>query len=441
MNVEPSASELSNTQGFIGHATHTNAHPANFIGSVDEFRIWTGALNKEQVQSSYLLGPDAANPLNAGALQSISMKVNDPVMIEGTIQRPVVQGTFAAAGVMDLTRIPGLSFSSDHPNVVAVDGDLLKAGATGSVQITVTYSGQTRTGTVTVTNRQLMLTHRYTFNSDAKDSIGHADGLLRGNARIETNSLVLDGSLAPQTFVQLPSDLIGSYDLLTIEAFLTPGNSGNQGRLYDFGNSVNVANQDIGWEYLFMSPIGGNGSQPRVAIWPDPGVPGTEQGITVNQNFRNARVHIVTVVDSLANTITLYTNGVLASTITNSLINLAGLSDIKSYIGRSVWPDPNLTGSIDEFRIYYGAMSASEVAASYAAGTGDGAPKLNVRRVGNNVVISWAVVPGVEAYELQFTTSLSPADWQGAGTVVQNGGNYEFTLPITGTEMYFRLTK
>ena len=60
---------------------------------------------------------------------------------------------------------------------------------------------------------------------------------------------------------------------------------------------------------------------------------------------------------------TLYVNGVAVGTATIS-INPSNLgTTTQNYIGKSQWADPNLTGSVDDFRIYSRALNATEVAA------------------------------------------------------------------------------
>jgi hypothetical protein len=47
------------------------------------------------------------------------------------------------------------------------------------------------------------LTHRYSFDTDASDPLGNADGVFQGAAFITNGAVVLNGS---NSFVQLPND-------------------------------------------------------------------------------------------------------------------------------------------------------------------------------------------------------------------------------------------
>ena len=126
-------------------------------------------------------------------------------------------------GGIDLTGVPDVVFTSSDPTKVQIigGGDLrLQAVGTGSANIIASYGGLNATGQVTVISAPaLRIAHRYSFRGNASDSVGHADGTLRGFASIVTNAVVLTGANNPVTHVQLPSDLISGYN--QIGTFLT----------------------------------------------------------------------------------------------------------------------------------------------------------------------------------------------------------------------------
>ena len=64
----------------------------------------------------------------------------------------------------------------------------------------------------------------------------------------------------------------------------------------------------------------------------------------------------------------IYTNGALAAS-RQDLTSLANVDTNLFFLGRSLFAsDPWLNGSIDEFRIYNGSLSASAIAAHYTNG-------------------------------------------------------------------------
>ena len=58
-----------------------------------------------------------------------------------------------------------------------------------------------------------VLKHRYSFSTDASDSVGHADGTLVGAASISSGQVHLKGTRG--TYVNLPGGLIAGYPAVT----------------------------------------------------------------------------------------------------------------------------------------------------------------------------------------------------------------------------------
>ncbi len=61
------------------------------------------------------------------------------------------------------------------------------------------------------------LIHRYSFTSDASDSVGTEHGTLLGGASISGGAVTLNGSGA---YVDLPNGLISSLTSMTVETWL-----------------------------------------------------------------------------------------------------------------------------------------------------------------------------------------------------------------------------
>jgi hypothetical protein len=82
-----------------------------------------------------------------------------------------------------------------------------------------------------------------------------------------------------------------------------------------------------------------------------------------------ADVHIVAVFNPLSGYDALYVDGRLTGRNTSPGVTLAGVKDILNWIGRSLYTaDPYLDGSVDELRLYRGALSSLEIAVSHAYG-------------------------------------------------------------------------
>jgi hypothetical protein len=139
-----------------------------------------------------------------------------------------------------------------------------------------------------------------------------------------------------------------------------------------------------------------------------------------------------------------YTNGVLAA---NGAINIpfSALVDAHDYIGKSGYnADPYLIGTVGEFRVYRGDLSAAQVAADYAAGPATLPAShliLSSSLSGNSIILSWSIYAA--GYNVQMTTNLGAgASWgppPGAPAPVPTNGVYQVTLPISGQTAFYRL--
>ena len=204
------------------------------------------------------------------------------------------------------------------------------------------------------------LVNRYSFTGDsgvtsAIDSIGGKDGVLEGNAAISGNQLVLDGV---DDWVSLPSDVLSTYTSASIEAWFTLDTVSTWARLFDFGETSGSS----GIYYWFYAPSSGGDS--RLVI----STTGGEQITSTTILSTATTYHIVCVYDADASQMRLYQNGsMVASASTSSL--LSDVHRVNAYIGKSNWTsDPDLNGSIDEFRIHDSAMTDAQVAVSHVAG-------------------------------------------------------------------------
>ncbi|HOB31815.1 MAG TPA: lamin tail domain-containing protein, partial [Verrucomicrobiota bacterium] len=211
------------------------------------------------------------------------------------------------------------------------------------------------------------LLHRYSFDTDARDSAGTAHGTLMGGAVVSGGAVVLDGFSG---FVDLPNEIVSSLSSVTFEVWLTDFGSGTWSRIFDFGfSTAGEGNAGTGFSYLFVCPQNGGGVL-RAAI--TPGSNAEEQVI----DWPGTRLpvgeltHVVWTIDSATQTGVLYVNG--APVGVNPFMTYTpqdlGFTD-NNWIGRSQFSsDAYLSASITEFRIYDGALTAEEVAQSYLYG-------------------------------------------------------------------------
>ena len=432
-NLGFSMSSITNTISMLGVSLDTNTFTA---ATFNEFRVYNGALDLLGIRASLAAGPDnlATNP---GTPVTLTLKT-DPTVPLGSRQIPHVRGSFASVTNVDLTQVDAVGFSSSDSTVVSVTSDgRLQAAGLGTATITASLGGKTATATVNVVPKQTMLAHRYSFTADVSDSVGAQDGYLFGTATISGNAVVMDGDTQNKnSYVELPSGLVSSFDAVTLEAWVTMGSPiGTWARIVDFGSQNTAAN---GTTYVFICPHTGTPS--TRAVLSD----GTEASVDVAGTLDGFTGNVTVVYDPPNNTVSMYTNGVLVGSGGLSGKVLAGVDDIHCWLGKSLYAgDSGLTGSIDEFRIYAGAFTAAQVLADFTAGPGTVVlpppvatptnPTLSVKKNGNTITLSWP------ASASSFTLQSSPTVGQGAPWTNVTNGVSQITLPIGNQPEYFRL--
>lgn len=222
------------------------------------------------------------------------------------------------------------------------------------------------------------LVHRYSFNGTGTavtDSKGTAHGTALGvNAALTgSGTIVLAGGMAPASdpnkqYVGLPAGLLMGLTDATLEVWLTwpNANPSNYQRIFDFGTTATASSGG----YMLLTPqISSNGGC-RAAL--------SEDGSTGETSGRGAQAngpvisagshHFVVIVDDTGNTVSLYVDGVLGSTV-GFTGTIAATLGPNNWLGRSNFTtDPYLGGTLDEFRIYGVALTAAQLRTSGAAG-------------------------------------------------------------------------
>jgi hypothetical protein len=136
------------------------------------------------------------------------------------------------------------------------------------------------------------------------------------------------------------------------------------------------------------------------------------------------------------------------SNITITLADAFSTRDPLNYIGQSLYSaDPYLAVYMDEFRIYNGPLTVGQIKADAALGpnqligTSTNA-SLSASLSGGHLAIKWPTTAAL--VNLMSTPTLGAgAVWTPVnGTLVTDGGgNYQMTIPITGSAQFFRLQK
>ena len=209
------------------------------------------------------------------------------------------------------------------------------------------------------------LTHRYSLISEPNgstvitDLVASANGVVEGGASITGGQLVLNGSSG--NCGKLPGGLITGYAAVTIEAWADYGTLPANCYLFSLGNTDGGGD---GEDYIFCAP-----QAARITIsGVDPGYDG-EQNANCSGWSGKTDLHVVAVYNPPSGYLAVYTNGVLAGVDDSETVPLSSVSDVYSYLGRSLYTaDPYAPIKVDEFRIWNGALNGLQAAADYLAG-------------------------------------------------------------------------
>lgn len=251
----------------------------------------------------------------------------------------------------------------------------VSASMAGNYSIVVTNDAGSATNSVTLTvvvPPPAMLQHRYSFVSNAVDSIGGANGTLvgpnGGGTATITNGLHLPGSTQAtfgySGYVSLPSGMLTTTTNLTVECWVTQNQGNNWAEIWDFGSS--------GSENFALIPYPvNNGNNMEVAFTPD----GNEVDLQSSISFPDNSEQYVCVTYNSGNlTGDLYLNGnLVASQVTpgagytpGSIGGAGGTTE--DMLGNDVYGDDQFSGTLYELRIWNGVVSPLYLAVSAVAG-------------------------------------------------------------------------
>ncbi len=427
-------------------------------GYIALVRVHTGKLSDADVANNFLYGPTLTPP---GELQTVRLEVTRSTLYGARdLGQARVVADFENLKGVDVTSFSTLA--SDNTDILVVNAaGTYTAVAVGSTQLRASYQGRPLSQTITVAEPPaLALKHRYSFNeapgsTTVRDSVGGADGVIRGNGAEFTGTGLLNlpgggvSTDAPEIiagYVDLPNGIISPLVNVSFEAWVTWNGSGSWQRIFDFGTSA--AGEDVSTgqgNYLFLSPAGPTNL--RFAVR-DPRTGAEPAQLTSTAPLAvGTEVYAAAVYDFNANQARLYSNGVLVAS-GPAAVPLILINDVNNWLGRSQWPDAMFQGSYNEFRIWQGVLAPEQVAAHYAAGPNTvpeppvQAPALAIRREGSNILLSWPAA--ATGFVLESTASLAPpVNWSpvDTGAAVEQGGQKLLTLPLGAESRFYRMRK
>jgi len=435
---------INDVFSFLGHSLWSGDAWLN--GSINEFRIYDGELDKFQIAASFQAGPDQTN-YDVGTLTGFVVSAGTMPLYLNNLYPIAAYLNFTLANHVSVIGDPNLTLSSDNTNVFTVSSSgVLDATGVGTANLTGIYdyiSGNTSTlytNSVVITvnpGPSPVLVHRYSFTSDASDSVGGPawNGTLPNGGTFGNGQVSL--AAASMQYVQLPAGILSNYTAVTVESWVTfPDQLPVNCFFYGFGNTDGGGS---GTDYIFCAPQGG-----RIAITAaDPGYTGEQNAAGAGDLSYRTNLHVVAVYNPPGGYLAFYTNGVLAAINNSVTVPMSSVSGALNYIGRSLYnvdPYPDL--SLDEFRIYNGALSPNEIAATQSMGPNQllsvGSPTINASLSAGSLTLSWPLASA--GFTLVSRTNLVSGNWTAVSQSPQIvGSQWQVTLPITGNAQFFRL--
>jgi len=211
----------------------------------------------------------------------------------------------------------------------------------------------------------------------------------------------------------------------TIAAWVKLDTRATWSRVLDFGSGTGT--------YMFLTPASYGGNTVRYAITRRSN--GEEEQINTAMVLATGVWHHVAV--TLSGSVgTLYINGAPAGINNNMTLCPSTLGNTTAnYIGKSQWNDPNLTGAIDDFRIYNRGLSAAEITALIFP---PAAPAILSANAGDGqVTLTWSASANAASYNVKRATGQT-----GPYTAVTNaiGTNFVNTGLVNGVLYYFAVS-
>lgn len=214
------------------------------------------------------------------------------------------------------------------------------------------------------------LINQWNFNetsgTTAANSVGGGvSATLMGGATFDgSGGATLNGTTG--TYISLGGGLLSGMTSVTFEGWFSD-NGANNTHLFSFDNGGGTGS---GGTYLRFNVgdsgngHGGNDFIESIVSWGGH----TLNGTPLANNTLN---HVAVIYDPANSYEAIYVNGSLTASYTGALSALSNYATFGGSLGRSPWSgygDAFLNGTINQFSIYDGALSGSEVAANYAAG-------------------------------------------------------------------------
>jgi hypothetical protein len=387
---------------------------------LDDVALYNYALSPAQIANHYGLGRSGtlaativSNPVPASIKSVVGVPQSFRAMASG-------QAPLALQWLKNGVPVPGATSQTlTLPSVQLSDAGSYSLRASNAVAGAVTSAP----AVLTVAS-QPFLVHRWSFD-DGTDSVSGSNATLFGSAAYSgTGQLVLSdgGHLVSYANVNI-GPTFASSPSLTFEGWYVDNAAANWAKVWMFGLSTanyidytphrGDANHQASMSF---NPLGGEVNTANLPFEPPVLTPGQVY-------------HVVAAYDSVGNKMNLYLDGVLVATNNMAGSDLTLIQADQGLIGASLFGDPDVAGSIDELRVWRGALSPAQVAATHFAGPSS-VPNFNVTLTaqlsGGNLIVTWPA-----------GTLLQAPSVTGPWTPVSGAAPPSYSVPISGAPIKF----
>ncbi len=320
-------------------ATASFTGTAGYVTTSTSSQAFTGIISGTGATTINIL----ANPIPSGIYAAT------PTMAVGTSQQLYLADQNGAP----LATRPPATWSASAGSITATGVYTAPASPISSVTITAQTASGTFTYYLAVTDPLAW------YKADESSGTTLADATAGGHTAMLTTTYGfvsgLSGNAVQLTggYASLPAGIVSGVNNFTIAAWVKADSLSNWARIFDFGTGVT--------DYMFLTPDAGTTNALRFAITTSGG--GGEQQLNGPTLTTGTWYHLAVVLSG--NTGTLYVNGAAVATNTGMTLHPSSLgSTTLNYLGKSQFSsDPSFKGTIDDFRIYSRALSATEISA------------------------------------------------------------------------------
>ncbi len=421
--INPTGFDFKPVNNYIGKSQF--APDPLFNGRIDDFRIYGYALPASQI-NDVMQGGDTLPPLAPTGLTTTpgSGQVNlSWTASAGATSYTILRATSAngpyttlATGVTgtsyaDTSALPGWTYHyAVSAGNSAGEGEASASAATTAATVVISWLKLDETSGTTATDA--------TGNNNA-GTLVNTPIWIGGKTG---NALGLNGT---SQYATLPNGVVSNLHDFTVATWVYWNGGGNWQRVFDFGSGTST--------YMFLTPTYGATGKLRFAITTGGG--NGEQRIDGTAALPSGGWHHVAVTLS-GTTGTLYVNGQQVGQNTAMTLRPSDLgATTQNRIGRSQYNDPYLNGRVDDFRLYAGALSASQITALAAPIQTTG---LTATGGSGQIALTWTATSGATSYTVRRATTSG-----GAYTTVASGltgTSYTNTGLAAGTTYFYVVT-